>query len=44
MAFKIVSSLRGHTRQSPPELGATIHVAPRVDRSHWFDADTGKRL
>ncbi len=27
-----------------PELGATIHVAPRVDRLHWFDADTGKRL
>jgi sn-glycerol 3-phosphate transport system ATP-binding protein len=29
---------------SAPELGATIHVAPRVDRLHWFDADTGKRL
>ncbi|MFS2033673.1 sn-glycerol-3-phosphate import ATP-binding protein UgpC [Polaromonas sp. CT11-55] len=27
-----------------PEIGATIHVAPRADRLHWFDADTGKRL
>jgi len=27
-----------------PELGATIHVTPRADRLHWFDADTGKRL
>jgi sn-glycerol 3-phosphate transport system ATP-binding protein len=27
-----------------PEIGTTIHVAPRVDRLHWFDAETGKRL
>jgi len=27
-----------------PEIGATIHVTPRADRLHWFDADTGKRL
>ena len=27
-----------------PELGTTIHVAPRVDRLHWFDADSGQRL
>ena len=26
-----------------PELGATIHVTPRADRLHWFDAETGKR-
>jgi sn-glycerol 3-phosphate transport system ATP-binding protein len=27
-----------------PEIGATIHVEPRPDRLHWFDADTGKRI
>ena len=29
---------------SAPDIGATIHVAPRHDRLHWFDAETGKRL
>ena len=29
---------------SAPEIGATIHVAPRPDRLHWFDAETGKRI
>jgi sn-glycerol 3-phosphate transport system ATP-binding protein len=29
---------------SAPEVGATIHVAPRRDRLHWFDAATGNRL
>ena len=29
---------------SAPALGATIYVAPRADRLHWFDADSGKRL
>ena len=27
-----------------PEIGATIHVTPRADRLHWFDAETGKRI
>ena len=27
-----------------PKPDATIHVAPREDRVHWFDAKTGKRL
>jgi sn-glycerol 3-phosphate transport system ATP-binding protein len=27
-----------------PTLGATIHIAPRTDRLHWFDAATGHRL
>jgi sn-glycerol 3-phosphate transport system ATP-binding protein len=27
-----------------PEIGATIHVTPRADRLHWFDAETGKRM
>ena len=27
-----------------PEIGATVHVTPRTDRLHWFDAETGKRL
>ncbi len=30
--------------QTPPEVGTTLHVAPRADRLHWFDAGTGKRL
>ncbi|MBI2727301.1 MAG: sn-glycerol-3-phosphate import ATP-binding protein UgpC [Polaromonas sp.] len=29
---------------SAPEIGSTIHVAPRMDRLHWFDADSGKRI
>ncbi|MES2415491.1 MAG: sn-glycerol-3-phosphate import ATP-binding protein UgpC [Pseudomonadota bacterium] len=29
---------------SAPEIGATIHVAPRTDRLHWFDAGSGKRI
>jgi sn-glycerol 3-phosphate transport system ATP-binding protein len=27
-----------------PKAGDTIHVTPREDRLHWFDAATGKRL
>jgi sn-glycerol 3-phosphate transport system ATP-binding protein len=27
-----------------PELGATLHVAPRPDRLHWFDVESGQRL
>ena len=29
---------------SPPALGATIHLTPRADRLHWFDAGTGTRI
>lgn len=29
---------------SAPTIGATLHVAPRPDRLHWFDAATGQRL
>ena len=29
---------------SAPAPGATLHVTPRDDRLHWFDAATGKRL
>ena len=29
---------------SAPGLGATLHVTPRVDRLHWFDADSGRRI
>ncbi len=28
---------------SAPTIGSTIHVAPRADRLHWFDAETGMR-
>ena len=27
-----------------PALGATVHVTPRPDRMHYFDATTGKRI
>ena len=27
-----------------PKGGDSIHVTPRADRLHWFDAQTGKRL
>ncbi|MDW5443834.1 sn-glycerol-3-phosphate import ATP-binding protein UgpC [Polaromonas sp. SM01] len=36
--------VRTDENQAVPEIGATIHVAPRTDRLHWFDAETGKRL
>ena len=29
---------------SAPSIGATLHVTPRADRLHWFDAITGNRL
>ena len=29
---------------SPPVIGSMIHIAPRADRLHWFDAATGQRL
>jgi sn-glycerol 3-phosphate transport system ATP-binding protein len=29
---------------NPPDIGAAIHVLPRAERLHWFDAVTGKRL
>ena len=29
---------------NPPAIGAVIHVLPRAERLHWFDAATGKRL
>lgn len=29
---------------SAPSIDATLHVTPRADRLHWFDATTGKRL
>jgi sn-glycerol 3-phosphate transport system ATP-binding protein len=30
--------------QPSPVLGATMHVAPRTDRLHWFDCVSGQRL
>ncbi|SDO36315.1 carbohydrate ABC transporter ATP-binding protein, CUT1 family [Rhodoferax sp. OV413] len=27
-----------------PAIGSTIHATPRLDRLHWFDGETGKRL
>ncbi|MGS5088638.1 sn-glycerol-3-phosphate ABC transporter ATP-binding protein UgpC [Hydrogenophaga sp. A37] len=35
--------IRIHEDQGAPALGATIHVQPRADRLHWFDAASGQR-
>jgi len=36
--------VRSDEAQSVPELNSIIHVTPRADRLHVFDAATGKRL
>ncbi len=36
--------VRSEEGQPTPAPDSTIHVAPREDRVHWFDAATGKRL
>ena len=35
--------IRADEAQKAPERGAVIHVVPRPDRLHYFDAETGKR-
>ncbi|MES3004020.1 MAG: sn-glycerol-3-phosphate ABC transporter ATP-binding protein UgpC [Pseudomonadota bacterium] len=36
--------VRSEENQPVPPPGSTIHVKPREDRVHWFDAQTGKRM
>jgi sn-glycerol 3-phosphate transport system ATP-binding protein len=36
--------LRIQESDAVPALGATVHVTPRADRMHYFDATTGKRI
>ena len=36
--------IRSDEAHQAPELGSIIHVTPRSDRMHLFDATTGKRL
>ncbi|HYW56918.1 MAG TPA: sn-glycerol-3-phosphate import ATP-binding protein UgpC [Polaromonas sp.] len=36
--------VRTDENQAVPQIGSTIHVEPRPDRLHWFDAESGKRL
>ncbi|MCW5649290.1 MAG: sn-glycerol-3-phosphate import ATP-binding protein UgpC [Ramlibacter sp.] len=36
--------VRTDEQHPAPQPDTTIHVAPREDRVHWFDAATGKRL
>jgi sn-glycerol 3-phosphate transport system ATP-binding protein len=36
--------VRTEESMAAPALGQTIHVTPRPDRLHWFDAASGKRL
>jgi sn-glycerol 3-phosphate transport system ATP-binding protein len=36
--------IRTEESRGAPALGSTLHVTPRPDRMHSFDATTGKRL
>jgi sn-glycerol 3-phosphate transport system ATP-binding protein len=36
--------VRTEESSAAPAAGATIHVAPRDGKVHWFDAATGKRI
>ncbi|WP_332742944.1 sn-glycerol-3-phosphate ABC transporter ATP-binding protein UgpC [Hydrogenophaga sp.] len=36
--------IRTHEDQGAPAVGSTIHAQPRLERLHWFDATTGKRV
>ena len=36
--------VRSEESLAAPSLGATIQVTPKIDRLHWFDAASGKRL
>jgi sn-glycerol 3-phosphate transport system ATP-binding protein len=36
--------VRSEENQAVPEPDSTIRVAPREDRVHWFNAETGKRI
>ncbi|MDO8448884.1 MAG: sn-glycerol-3-phosphate import ATP-binding protein UgpC [Rhodoferax sp.] len=35
--------IRTEESHAVPGLGNTIHVTPRADKLHWFDANSGKR-
>ncbi len=35
--------MRADEGQAAPEIGATVRMAARKDRLHWFDAGSGKR-
>jgi sn-glycerol 3-phosphate transport system ATP-binding protein len=37
-------AVRLDERIAPPAVGETVHVRPRLDRLHWFDPQTTKRL
>ena len=36
--------IRTEESRAAPALGITLHVTPRPDRLHVFDAATGKRI
>ena len=36
--------VRSEENQPVPAPGSTIHVKPREDRVHWFDAPSGRRM
>ncbi len=36
--------VRTDESHAAPKVGSIIHVSPRRERLHWFDAETGKRI
>jgi sn-glycerol 3-phosphate transport system ATP-binding protein len=36
--------IRTEEAHAVPAVGNTIHVTPRADKMHWFDASSGKRI
>ena len=36
--------MRTGESQAAPAIGDTVHMAARIDRLHWFDAGSGKRV
>ena len=37
-------TIRAQEDEGAPAVGSTIHVRPREDRLHWFDAGSGQRV
>ena len=43
-AGDVLVVIRNDEGHKAPALDSIIHVTPRADRLHFFDAETGKRL
>ena len=44
LAAHAATPVRDGESHPTPAPDAVIHVVPRDDRVHWFNAETGKRL